>query len=259
MKILIHNVQEEAFSKAAATIHARLVDRPDTVLGLATGGTMVRLYASLIALCKQSGTSVSGVTTFNLDEYVGLAPEHPASYHHYMRDKLFSKLDFDPLKTHLPRGDAPNPDDEARRYEDLIKSTGGIDLQLLGIGRNGHIGFNEPSSSLASRTRVKTLATGTLEANHQYFDSDDQIPNLALTMGVGTILDSHECLLVATGADKAEAVAKMVEGPVTASCPASVLQFHQRVTVVLDADAAAKLKMHAYYQHVHPTGAKNDR
>jgi glucosamine-6-phosphate deaminase len=257
MKILIYETHEIALAKAAATIHARLVNKPNVILGLATGGTMEHLYEKLITLCQKSSTNVSAVSTFNLDEYVGLASIHLASYNYYMHEKLFSKLDFDPLKTHLPRGDAPNPDDEARRYENLIESMGGIDLQLLGIGKNGHIGFNEPSSSLASRTRVKTLAIETLEANRKYFDSYEQIPRLALTMGVGTILDSHECLLVAAGADKAEAVAKMVEGPVTASCPASALQFHQRVTVVLDADAAAKLRMHEYYQRVHPGGVKN--
>ena len=257
MKILIYDTHKTAFIRAALMIHARLIDRPNMILGLATGGTMERLYRALIALCQKSGTSVSAISTFNLDEYVGLAPTDPASYNYYMHAKLFSKLDFDLLKTHLLIGDTPNPDDEAKRYENLIESMGGIDLQLLGIGQNGHIGFNEPSSSLASRTRVKTLTTETLEANRKYFDSFEKVPHRALTMGVGTILDSHECLLVATGADKADAVAKMVEGPVSASCPASALQFHQRVTVVLDADAAAKLQMRSYYELTHPGGAEN--
>lgn len=258
MKILIFPDKTSAVARAANILHARIESKPDAVLGLATGGTMLAFYAELIALCRQKHTSLSKVTTFNLDEYVGLAPEHPASYHRYMDEHFFSMLDFDRTRTHLPRGDAANPHEEAKGYEELIKKDGGIDIQLLGIGRNGHIGFNEPSSSLASRTRVKTLTSGTHDANRQYFKVEDQLPKYALTMGVGTILDSRECLLIATGTEKASAVAKMVEGPVTASCPASALQFHQNVTVLLDEHAAGDLRMQTYYQHVHPDGIEND-
>jgi glucosamine-6-phosphate deaminase len=256
MKVLIFGTQAEAFAWASGALHGKVKSQPGAVLGLATGGTMLRLYIGLIDLCRKAGTSLSDITTFNLDEYIGLAPEHPASYHSYMQENLFSKLDFDPRNTHLPRGDAADPDAEAQRYEALIAQAGGIDLQLLGIGRNGHIGFNEPSSSLASRTRVKTLTAATHDANRQYFDTPDQLPKCALTMGVGTILDSHECLLIATGDDKADAVAKMVEGPITASCPASALQFHRHVTVVLDEQAASQLQLRAYYSHVHPNGGE---
>ncbi len=216
------------------------------------------LYAEFIALCRQKSTTLSKITTFNLDEYVGLASVHPHSYHSYMQEHLFSKTDIDINTTYLPRGDAPDPHQEAASYETLIKNAGGIDIQLLGIGKNGHIGFNEPSSSLASRTRVKTLSVGTIEANRQYFQGDCEFPKMAITMGVGTIMNSRECILVATGADKAEAIAKMVEGPVTASCPASVLQFHQNVTVLIDEQAASALQMRAYYQQVHPRGYNND-
>ena len=219
---------------------------------------MLRLYAEFIALCRQKSTTLSKITTFNLDEYVGLASVHPHSYHSYMQEHLFSKTDIDINTTYLPRGDAPDPHQEAASYETLIKNAGGIDIQLLGIGKNGHIGFNEPSSSLASRTRVKTLSVGTIEANRQYFPGDCEFPKMAITMGVGTIMNSRECILVATGADKAEAIAKMVEGPVTASCPASVLQFHQNVTVLIDEQAASALQMRAYYQQVHPRGYNND-
>jgi len=219
---------------------------------------MLRLYAEFIALCRQKSTTLSKITTFNLDEYVGLASVHPHSYHSYMQEHLFSKTDIDINTTYLPRGDAPDPHQEAASYETLIKNAGGIDIQLLGIGKNGHIGFNEPSSSLASRTRVKTLSVGTIEANRQYFQGDCEFPKMAITMGVGTIMNSRECILVATGADKAEAIAKMVEGPVTASCPASVLQFHQNVTVLIDEQAASALQMRAYYQQVHPRGYNND-
>ena len=218
----------------------------------------MRLYAEFIALCRQKSTTLSKITTFNLDEYVGLASVHPHSYHSYMQEHLFSKTDIDINTTYLPRGDAPDPHQEAASYETLIKNAGGIDIQLLGIGKNGHIGFNEPSSSLASRTRVKTLSVSTIEANRQYFQGDCEFPKMAITMGVGTIMNSRECILVATGADKAEAIAKMVEGPVTASCPASVLQFHQNVTVLIDEQAASALQMRAYYQQVHPRGYNND-
>jgi|TARA_B110000259_G_scaffold139717_1_gene157350 glucosamine-6-phosphate deaminase len=243
---------------AANILHKQVQAKPDSVLGLATGGTMLRLYAEFIALCRQKSTTLSKITTFNLDEYVGLASVHPHSYHSYMQEHLFSKTDIDINTTYLPRGDAPDPHQEAASYETLIKNAGGIDIQLLGIGKNGHIGFNEPSSSLASRTRVKTLSVGTIEANRQYFQGDCEFPKMAITMGVGTIMNSRECILVATGADKAEAIAKMVEGPVTASCPASVLQFHQNVTVLIDEQAASALQMRAYYQQVHPRGYNND-
>lgn len=243
---------------AANILHKQVQAKPDSVLGLATGGTMLRLYAKFIALCRQESTTLSKITTFNLDEYVGLASVHPHSYHSYMQEHLFSKTDIDINTTYLPRGDAPDPHQEAASYETLIKNAGGIDIQLLGIGKNGHIGFNEPSSSLASRTRVKTLSVGTIEANRQYFQGDCEFPKMAITMGVGTIMNSRECILVATGADKAEAIAKMVEGPVTASCPASVLQFHQNVTVLIDEQAASALQMRAYYQQVHPRGYNND-
>tara|TARA_B110000093_G_scaffold116664_1_gene124959 strand:- start:274 stop:1014 length:741 start_codon:yes stop_codon:yes gene_type:complete len=245
--------------KAAASIlHKQVQAKPDSVLGLATGGTMLHLYEDFITLCRQKSTTLSKITTFNLDEYVGLASAHPHSYHSYMQEHLFSKTDIDTDTTYLPRGDAPDPHQEATSYETMIKSVGGIDLQLLGIGKNGHIGFNEPSSSLASRTRVKTLSVGTIEANRQYFQGDGQFPKMAITMGVETIMSSRECIVVATGADKSEAIAKMVEGPVSASCPASVLQFHQNVTVLIDEQAAGALQMRAYYQQVHPRGYNND-
>lgn len=256
MKILILSNKDHAVHTAAAIIADRVMENPRSVLGLATGGTMLDLYKDLIGIVRAKKISFAEVSSFNLDEYIGLAPDHPASYHSYMRSCLFSQIDLRPENIHLPRGDAPDPLAEAQRYEDQITRSGGIDLQLLGIGRNGHIGFNEPSSSLASRTRVKTLTASTHGANAGYFPTPDQMPKTALTMGVGTILDSRECLLLATGSEKAEAVLGMVEGPVTASCPASALQFHRKVTVVLDRDAAQDLKMREYYDYVHPEGER---
>lgn len=254
MKVLICDTPDAAVERAAGMICAHLRDRPDTVLGLATGGTMLPLYGRLIA-AHRDGLSFARATTFNLDEYVGLPPDHPASYHAYMRQHLFCHIDIDPTRTHLPRGDAPDPVAEAARYEALIAAAGGIGLQLLGIGRNGHIGFNEPISSLASRTRVKALTESTRAANSPYFAPGETPPTHAITVGVATILSAGECLLLATGADKAPAVAAMVEGPLAAICPASALQLHPRATVVLDRDAASALRLTDYYQLAHNGGA----
>ncbi|TKW68806.1 MAG: glucosamine-6-phosphate deaminase [Paracoccus denitrificans] len=253
MKVLICKDEEAAIARAADHIADHLDNRATTVLGLATGGTMLPLYRRLIGLHAE-GLSFASVTTFNLDEYVGLSPEHPASYHAYMREALFDHVDIDPARAHLPRGDAPDPAAEAEEYEARIARAGGISLQLLGIGRNGHIGFNEPTSSLASPTRIKTLTESTRRANRPYFEADENLPQYAITMGVGTILSANECLLLATGGAKAGAVAAMIEGPVAAICPASALQLHPRATIVLDREAAAELKLKDYYNHVHPDG-----
>lgn len=257
MKVLILEDTSKAIIRAAERVAALVRSKPNAVLGLATGGTMVPLYQQLRHLHDAEGLSFAGVTTFNLDEYVGLSPDHPCSYHRYMREALFEHIDIDEARTHLPRGDAPDPKLEAQAYESLIQSSGGIDLQILGIGSNGHIGFNEPSSSLGSRTRIKTLTEETRQANAQYFERVEDIPRYALTVGVGTIMAAREIVLIATGASKAEAVAKMVEGPVTASCPASALQFHANTTAITDSAAAAQLEQRSYYHHVHPGGSES--
>lgn len=255
MKVLILKTAEEATERAADLVAAAVRQKPDIVLGLATGGTMLPLYQALRRKCREDGTSFARSRTFNLDEYVGLSPEHPCSYHRYMRDELFDHIDIDLANTHLPAGDASDPVTEADRYEALIANSGGIDLQLLGIGRNGHIGFNEPTSSLGSRTRIKTLTEDTRRANQRYFSKYEDIPRFAITMGVATILESRTTILLATGAAKQAAVAAMIEGPISASCPASALQLHRNATIVLDASAAGSLELMAYYQHVHPDGA----
>jgi glucosamine-6-phosphate deaminase len=258
MKVLIHDDAERAVSSAADTIVSALLTKPELVLGLATGGTMLPLYERLVSLYKAGGVSFSKAATFNLDEYIGIAPDHPCSYHSYMRDVLFDHIDIDQSRTFLPRGDCADPVAEAARYEALIAERNGIDLQLLGIGRNGHIGFNEPTSSLNSLTRIKTLTADTRRVNARYFEKAEDTPRYALTMGVGSILASRHALLLATGSAKAQAVAAMIEGPVSARCPASALQFHPRATIVLDRDAAARLELTDYYHHVHPQGAESD-
>lgn len=258
MKVLIFDTADAAVDCGAGLMLDKVRQKPATVLGLATGGTMLPLYDRLGARHLAEGVSFAQVRTFNLDEYIGIAPDHRCSYHRYMREALFDRIDIDPRHTYLPRGDAPDPVAEAEAYEAQITVTGGIDLQLLGIGRNGHIGFNEPTSSLASRTRIKTLTEDTRQANRGYFDSLEDTPRYAITMGVGTILAARTCLMIATGSAKAQAVAAMVEGPVSAACPASALQMHPQVTVILDLAAAAQLTLRDYYEHVHPKGAKSE-
>lgn len=254
MKVLILETEAAAIGRAAGIVADAVRRNPAAVLGLATGATMLPLYGALCRLHREAGLSLAGVTTFNLDEYVGLAPEHPGSYHAYMRQVLFDHIDTDPARTHLPRGDAADPQAEAAHYEALIAGAGGIDLQLLGLGRNGHIGFNEPTSSLGSATRIKTLTAETRAANRRYFADEEATPRYALTMGIGTILAARSCLMLATGQAKAAAVARAVEGPVSAACPASALQLHGRTTVILDRAAASTLELTDYYEHVHPGG-----
>ncbi|WP_370162676.1 glucosamine-6-phosphate deaminase [Limimaricola soesokkakensis] len=254
MKLLILARPEDAVATCVTVIAKALVEKPNAVLGLATGGTMEPVYDGLVQRAKAGEISLARATSFNLDEYVGLSPEHPQSYHRFMQDRLFRPLALDPARTHLSRGDAADPVAEAARYDAAIAAAGGIDLQLLGIGGNGHIGFNEPSSSLASPTRVKTLARATRDANARFFGASEPIPRFAITMGIATILRSRHAVLLATGAQKAEAVAAMVEGPLSARCPASALQMHPRATVVLDAEAAAGLELRQYYETVHPEG-----
>jgi len=242
-------------AKAAVDIAARIVARlvrqkPDAVLGLATGNTPLPLYAELARLHREEGLDFSRVTTFNLDEYVGVAPDHPASYSAYMRRNLFDLINVPEDKVHIPDGLAKDVPACCSAYEEAIAAAGGLDVQILGIGGDGHIGFNEPTSSLASRTRIKTLTEQTRSDNAADFGGEDRVPRHVITMGVGTIMESGMCLLLAFGKKKAGAVARMVEGPVTAMVPASALQMHPSAKVLLDADAAARLIRREYYRTV---------
>ncbi|HAR35520.1 MAG TPA: glucosamine-6-phosphate deaminase, partial [Acidobacteria bacterium] len=189
--------------------------------------------------------------TFNLDEYVGLSPDHPASFHRFMWDNLFSQINIKPENVHIPDGLASDIQAYCERYEKEIKEAGGIDIQVLGLGTNGHIGFNEPSSSLSSRTRIKTLTAQTRKNNANFFGGEDHVPYHAITMGIGTILEARTCLLLAFGQKKARAIALAVEGPVTAMVPASALQLHPRAIIILDREAASELKNLDYYQWVY--------
>lgn len=250
MEVIILPSATEA-TLAGARIVARVVrESPHAVLGLATGETPERLYAELVRAHRQEGLDLSRVTTFNLDEHVGIDDAHPASYRRYMQEHLFRHVNLRPDRTHMPDGRAADLDAACAAYEDAIRAAGGIDLQLLGIGADGHIGFNEPTSSLASRTRVKTLTAATLEAIRARLPSGTEPPRHVITMGIGTILEAKRCVLLAFGERKAAAVAKMVEGPVTALVPASALQLHARTTVLVDEEAAGRLALADYYRDV---------
>jgi glucosamine-6-phosphate deaminase len=221
---------------------------PASCLGLATGGTPIGAYRELIRLYKTIPVSFAQVRTFNLDEYVGLGAEHPCSYRRFMNENLFNHIDIPLEQTFVPTGDARDLLGECDSYEARIRDFGGIDLQLLGIGSDGHIAFNEPGSSLASRTRVKALTQLTRADNARFFDSLDLVPTSAITMGIGTILESRSILLIACGAGKSEAIAAALEGPLSASLPASSLQMHPCVTIVIDDSAASGLKRAEYYR-----------
>lgn len=250
MRVIIERDAAAAAATAADFI-ARLVrQKPSAVLGLATGGTPIGCYDVLIEMHGRGELDFSRVRTFNLDEYVGLPPEHPQSYRRFMQERLFDHVNLDPANCRVPDGMADDLAEACEAYEASIRGAGGIDLQLLGIGRDGHIAFNEPGSSLSSRTRVKHLTIETIRDNARFFDDPESVPRMAVTMGVGTILDARRCLLLATGKGKAAVIRAAVEGPITASVTASALQWHRDVVTVLDEAAAAELQHREYYQMV---------
>lgn len=235
----------------AADIFESVLLQGPSVLGLATGSSPVRIYDELISRHRNEGLTFAGSTVFTLDEYVGLSSSHPQSYHHVIRSGFTDHVDLDPARVHGPNGTATDIAGEAARYEEAIRASGGIDLQLVGIGANGHVGFNEPGSSLASLTRIKTLSERTRADNTRFFAPGEQVPTHVVTQGLATIGRARHVVLVATGQAKAGAVAAMAEGPVSAVCPASALQFHPRVTVILDESAAAELRHADYYRFAH--------
>lgn len=251
MEVIIRPDPDQAAQLAARLIAARLRDKRELVLGLATGRTMERVYAWLVAMHRDEGLDFSRCRTFNLDEYIGIAAEDPHSYRYYIERHLLLGINIDARNVHTPDGTAADLRAEAARYEHTIREHGGIDLQLLGIGEVGHIGFNEPLSSLMSRTREKALSPATRRQNAPMFGGDPQrVPARALTMGVGTILEARELLLLATGPSKAGIIAKAVEGPVTAMVSASAIQLHPNCKVIVDEQAASLLTQRDYYDWV---------
>ncbi|WP_309082451.1 glucosamine-6-phosphate deaminase [Zhihengliuella sp.] len=251
MQVVIAPTGAEVGRLAAAKVASVVERRPDAVLGLATGSSPLAIYEDLAARARSGRLRVGAVRAFALDEYVGLPPEHPESYHSVIRRVATEPIGLDPALVHVPDGSAPDLDAAAADYERRIRAAGGIDLQILGIGANGHIGFNEPTSSFASRTRIKTLAPRTRRDNARFFDSAEDVPTHCLTQGLGTILEARELVLVATGEAKAEAVAGMVEGPLSSFCPASALQLHPAATVIVDEAAASRLQLADYYRYTY--------
>ena len=233
---------ESMSATAAAMVAEKVREKPDAALLLPTGTTPLGMYRRLPGLHAEGELSFARATFFNLDEYVGLAPDHPASYHAYMSENFYGRIDADPNRVHVPNGSAPDPEAECARYEAAIREAGRVDLCVLGIGRNGHIGFNEPAAPFASRTRVVRLAESTRRLNAATFEGN-RTPERAITVGMATISEAREVLLLASGTDKARAVAAAIEGEVSEDVPASILRRHPGATFLLDHDAAAALEL----------------
>lgn len=248
MEVIIVRSQTDGGELAGAAIASFFSRKPFSVLGLATGNSPESVYDDLAARYSRSETSFRHARAFLLDEYVGLPPGHPESYRAVIERQVVGRLDFDPASVKGPDGSAQDVSEACSSYEAAITEAGGVAIQLLGIGTDGHIGFNEPGSSLASRTRIKTLTAETRRDNSRFFGDDpDAVPHHVLTQGIGTIMEARHLILLAWGSEKAEAVASAVEGPVTASVPASVLQLHPHATVIADYEAASKLSRRDYY------------
>lgn len=242
MNIITVKNYEELSKMAAHILASQVIEKPDSVLGLATGSTPIGIYDCLAEWCKNGEVDFSKAATVNLDEYRGLDHDNDQSYYYFMNKHLFSRINIDPSRTNVPDGTEPDPEKESKRYEALIKELGGIDIQLLGIGHDGHIGFNEPNSFFDKATHCVDLTEMTIEANKRFFESIDDVPRQAYTMGIGTIMSAKKILMVVTGADKADIVAKAFYGEVTPEVPASIIQFHPNVTVICDEAAMSKVQ-----------------
>ena len=241
MKIIVTE-NAEAMSKRAAKLFIKKIKRKDRiVLGLATGSTPIGLYQELIKAYQEGKVDFSNVETFNLDEYYGLAPTHPASYNYFMHNNLFNYINIPENNIHIPSGIPEDVEDYCEKYENMIKEAGGIDLQLLGIGENAHIGFNEPGTQLGATTQLINLADKTIEANSRFFEGKEEVPKKAISMGIKTIMRAKQIVLLATGERKAQAIYNTIKGPVESSVPASVLQLHPDVTIIVDKPAAKLL------------------
>ncbi len=241
MKIHVYESAQAIGQAAAALFAAQVLAKPNSVLGLATGSTPVPTYREMARLYEQGAVDFSGVTTFNLDEYLGLERSHAQSYYHFMQENLFQHINVPQERIHVLKGTAPDPEQECLDYEEAIRAAGGIDLQILGIGNNGHIAFNEPDTVFSTQTRVVNLTESTIQANQRFFASADEVPRQAVSMGIGSIFRARRILLIATGEQKAGAVRAMIHGPVDPQCPASILQLHPDTVVLLDRGAARDL------------------
>jgi len=241
MKLIITDHYNAMCRKAAGIMAAQIILKPDSVLGLATGSTPIGIYEQLAAWYQSGELDFSRITTVNLDEYYGLAPDNVQSYHYFMEKHLFSKINLPNGRQFLPDGMNSDADGECKRYQDQIKLLGGIDIQLLGLGHNGHIGFNEPSNAFVKDVHLVELAEKTIEANKRFFDKVEDVPKKAYTMGIGTIFQANKILLVVSGAEKAQILKQVMYGPICPQVPGSILQLHSNVTVVADKEAAGDL------------------
>jgi glucosamine-6-phosphate deaminase len=251
MEVIIEKDAESAGRLAARMISRQLREKPDSVLGLTAGNTPTRLYAELVRMHRAGYLDFRRAATFNLDEYAGLRPDHPASFTSFMRHHLFDHINLPAENIHMPDGMAEDVPAACLAYEQALHKAGGIDLQILGIGTDGHLGFNEPMSSLASRTRIKALTPRSQHDLAPLFGGENRVPRHIISMGLGTIMEARQCVLMAFGATKASAIARAVEGPVTASVPASILQMHPVARIIVDEPAASLLKNSPYYRWVY--------
>ena len=239
MQLHVYENAEQVSLACAMLIAAKVMEKPDCVLGLATGSSPIKTYSQLIAWHKAGVLDFSQCVSYNLDEYVSIPYDHEQSYHRFMQDNLFYGINM--KETHVPDGNAKNLKAECKRYDKAIKTAGGIDLQLLGIGRNGHIGFNEPAEQFVYGTQIVNLTKSTIEANRRFFDNEEQVPRQAISLGIGGIMDAKTVVLIAMGADKADAIKALVTGDVTPKVQASILRTHPNAIILVDQAAASKL------------------
>lgn len=239
MQVHVYDTEKQVSTAAAMLLAAQVIRKPDSVLGLATGSSPVGCYQQLIQWYRDGVLDFSKCISFNLDEYCGLPVEHECSYHAFMKEQLFDHINM--KASYLPDGNAPDLQAECRRYDEAIRAAGGIDLQVLGIGRNGHIGFNEPANQLVYGTQIVRLTESTIQANRRFFDSEDAVPRQAISLGIGGIMSAREILLIAMGADKAHAIQETIMNDITPQVQASILRAHPHVTILLDKAAASRL------------------
>lgn len=244
MRIIITNSYDEMSKEAAKIVAGQIYLKPDSVLGLATGSTPLQMYKKLVAVHEMVGLDFSQVTSFNLDEYIGMSPDNPQSYHYFMKHNFFDSINIKPENIFIPDGMAKDIEAEGKRYDALIEEKGGIDLQILGIGRNAHIGFNEPDIKFEATTHKVKLDDETIEANSRFFQNESEVPRYAISMGIKTIMLAKKVVLLASGSNKAEAIFNAVYGSISPSAPASILQLHRDVTVIVDKEAGALLQKH---------------
>ncbi len=237
MQIIVCKNYEEMSKKGAQIIASQLTLKPDSVLGLATGSTPVGMYEILGDLCAKGELDFSRVSSYNLDEYYPITPDNPQSYKYFMEEKLFSKINIDKTRTHIPNGNSADPEKECKEYDEKVAASGGVDIQVLGIGQNGHIGFNEPDDALITGTHVTGLTESTIKANARFFDSIDEVPTKALTMGIATILTAKKIILLANGKAKHDAVKALLDDKITTQVPATLLKLHPDVVLICDEEA----------------------